>query len=655
MQLRRRIVPLALCLLAAASPARAQGAKAPAAVAEVDRLRAAGKLREAGARAREALAALGEGGDAAARERLLVAEDAVRVAAAAAYARGEDCGYLSPEERAAEPSSGEPLAAASRRLTTTTLERLLKVEAPESRDAYLKDPAFAPLRGVSAARFLFFSVWRRRHLEVWPFPTLRVDTSDPRFDATFDLAAHQAMLRPSEPWVGKDWLKEPAPPSLWETSYQSWQRTLLLPAEHPLPRLRGRDLMDQAIAELGQRAGPGPWGFDAMVLLPLVIETGDLPRARLLIEQLRRGGGILRDVGLNSSLRLLQRLEPLDEAQVALRELLLAHVLGTPPAYVEEDEALRPLAEGIEEQRRLCREGKFAEARARGTANRELAGGRQDHLTLRRQLAELAMLAQAGHAYARGEDAGWFTAEELARDDLGKAPLRARGVKLVFEVVGALSQGIPLVEMRHAVLDDPDFAQLRDGPLLRLDMYEWGQPASVVWPRLEVKTGDPTFDRLFRESAMLSPQPGIKVGAIGGWLDAEERRQTGPADAWLLRWRCALLLPYGEGGWPYRIGLLQDPAAVAAVLKTLEERVKKPKGFDAMARVNLHIAAGDFAAATALIAALQKEGGIFYDMAVAKALALTSNTLRADPGRRGLAAFHELLVQHAVGLPPKKR
>lgn len=647
-------VPVLCVLLAAAVPARAQGAKAPAAVAEVDRLRAARKLREASAKAAEALAALGEGGDAALRERLLVAEDAVRVAAAAAYARGEDCGLFTAEERAAAPLSGEPLDALSRRLTTTTLERLLKVEAAESRDLYLKDAAFAPLREVSAARFLFFQDWKRRHLEVWPFPTLRVDTSDPRFDAVFDFAAHQAMLRPGEPWLGKDWLREPEAPSLWQNVHQCWQRALLFPADYPLPRLRGRDIMDQAVAELGERAGPGPWGFDAMVLLPLVIETGDLPRARFLVEQLRRCGGIVRDVGLNSSLRLFKRLEPLDEAQTALRDLVRAHALGTPPATVEEDAGLATLRAGIEEQRRLTAAGKLAEARARGRANRELAGDGHP-LDTARAAAEVATNAAAGYAYARDVDAGWFDEEELARAGLTKKPLRARGHLLLLETLMSLSQGVPLAEMRHTIMDDPLHAPLRDTPILRCELYVWGQPASVLWPKLDMKTGDPTFDRVFRENAMLSPQPGMKMGAIGNWMDAQERKGMPPVEVWLFRWRCALVLPYGEGGWPTRLGLLQDPVAVGAVLKTLEERVKKPKGFDAMVRVNLHLAAGDFAAATAAVGALHKEGGIFYDMAVDKALNFVLALKRDDPERRGLAACYEQLVQHAIGLPPGKR
>lgn len=193
MRHRAALLTLSLSLLLAGST-RAQdaGQRAQEAIDEIERLREAGKLRAAEERLRQTRSIPRQEIPAPVMSRLVLAQDALLVAVAAAYTRGEDCGYFSAEERARDPALVDRTPAElGLELFATLLERLDRIKDPAVQTAYLTEPRFAPLRERPLARCIFASTWRRPHREVWP--GVRVESGDHAFDVAFDLAAHLAL------------------------------------------------------------------------------------------------------------------------------------------------------------------------------------------------------------------------------------------------------------------------------------------------------------------------------------------------------------------------------------------------------------------------------------------------------------------------------
>lgn len=633
-----RAAALLLLLLALPAGAQSTAERVEAAIADGDRLRAEGRLAAALERLRGAATLSLAEVEPALRERLEVAEDAVLAAAAAAWTRGEDAGL------------GEPVA-----LHRLLLERLASLDAPARRRPYLEDPAFEALRRVPAVRHLLATRWRLPHHVVWP--DLRVTTRDPRFDFVLDLAVHEARLRPGASSIAREWLAAPQPATPGAAWTFRWQCALLAPAEQGSFPSSAAFLRDPAkvapiLAEVAREAGDAPWGFEALRLLNLTIAAGDLARAAHLAARLGQAGGVLEDLGLASALALARALAP-DAPLVARLE---ARLLGG--AVPDEARPTGPVRDALDDVLALSRTGRHREARARLGLAWDLAEAApvSSELVIDLRLGELEAIAAAAAAYGRGEEAGWLTADELAARGLSDAAPRRRGAKLLLPALAGVCAGpLPDPELRDRLRAEPGLAPLRATPLLRMTLHAWGEPSARVWPGRPLETGDAEFDRLFADASALSPQPGFLPPAVATWLAREKARATGWADVWSFRWRCALIAPVGEGGWPLRMSLLADPQALAEALRDLEARAgPEPAGFQALVQVNLHIASGQHERARALLARLAREGGPLYDAAVAKALSFALGVERAGKAGPGLGALLDELGLHACGLhaPP---
>jgi hypothetical protein len=151
------------------------------------------------------------------------------------------------------------------------------------------------------------------------------------------------------------------------------------------------------------------------------------------------------------------------------------------------------------------------------------------------------------------------------------------------------------------------------------------------------------------------PQPGYFMEDAHDWIKGPLSQQRAPADAWAFAWRCALLSPINEGGWPTRHALLGRPDQVADALRVLSERAgASPAGFDAMCMINLAIVAGEHDRATTLVAALHREGGFFYDVGVRHARQMALRVMQARPNDAPVKALVNDLSEHHCGLaqPP---
>src|SRR5690606_11064507 len=137
---------------------------------------------------------------------------------------------------------------------------------------------------------------------------------------------------------------------------------------------------------------------------------------------------------------------------------------------------------------------------------------------------ELAAVTAAAHAYARGEDCGWYSPEELAAPPMKGRTRRALAVSLLVPLLMALNRGVPAAELRHRLMRDPRLAPLMETPMMRALSWSWGRPPAEVWPDLRLDTGDAEFDALFESVAMLSPRPGMLLGPANEFVNGAGAR-----------------------------------------------------------------------------------------------------------------------------------
>lgn len=617
-----------LLALAAAAAGQDAARRLEQVIGEIDRLREEGKLREAGERLASTVPLAKEGVPPALMRRLVLAQNALIVAAASAYGQGEECGFLPEADR--KRGGGTPRELA-RGMFLELIVRLDRLQDPEAREAYLRDPAFAALRERPLARCVFASSWRRPHREVWP--GVQVDTGDPMFDALFDFTAHLGLERPGEPSPAREWLagamqaRNP-PGATWA---MTWRCALISPQDKgglPVasPMLQQPELVAAARSQLRGAFGPAPWGFEALCLLNLAIAAGDHDDALALLGRLQRQGGMFYDMGVDKALALLQRLEA-NDARRALVDVLQAHAAGLPPPAAPPDAHLVELE-------RLLAAGEVKKLRAWFEASQQRSRSKEIGPDLKSDLqaGELAAVSAVAQAYARGEDAGWYTPEQLAKPRFAGLSRPELAVQLLRPILFGLGGGrTPIAETRHMVTTDARLAPLMATPIMRTGAWSWGRPPAEVWPGLKVETGDARFDALFAQVAVLSPRPGALLRPVEEFVRRAPTGGMSPAQVWLYRWRCALLAPAGEGGWPTRLSLLNDPRAVREALRELEASSgAEPTGFQALARVNLHIALGEDERALALVNRLEQEGGFLYDLAVTKGLIMVQNVSGGD-------------------------
>lgn len=647
---------LALPLLLAISPARAQEAELRAAIGEIDRLRLAGRLGDARQRLADSTKIDLQAAPAELRTRMVMAQDALLATAADAYLRGEECGFFTQDERAQDPGLRGPPSVPGRQLLRDLLRRLERVPRGPARAAYLNDPAYARLRAAPATRASFFMLWGRPAQEVWKEPKLV--TGDAEADAL--IARHtrepvddpQVVAAPITAWIDA---KQPTMRAAGDAWPFIWRCALMCPHQKGAGPARSGLLQDpKAVAEARRailaRAGAEPKGFDALCLLNLAVAGGEgAEQVRALVLRLQAEGGPFYDLALFSAHALALRLK--DVAAPGLVDLLDQHALGVAPAPGQD-----PLAElraGLAELLRLSKAGKHAEARARLDANRALTKGQAlpRELALDLLVADGVVFTAAARAYGRGEDCGFYTPKDLTAPHLAGKPPRILGVKLQVESDNRLLR-TEAADLRARVLDDPLLDELRDTPCWRYQAWAWGRAPRLVWPDVKVATRDARFDAVFEAIADKSTRPGAPLHApVHGFLAERDPQRRPLPDEWVFRYQCALLLPHDHGGWAHRVAFLDDPAQVRQVLDVLRPRLgDAPQGFDALCQLNLEIAAGGHERAKALLVTLQREGGFLYDVAIEQANCM-AQAVRRRADRPEVRALIDLIAEHSAGLP----
>jgi hypothetical protein len=172
-----------------------------------------------------------------------------------------------------------------------------------------------------------------------------------------------------------------------------------------------------------------------------------------------------------------------------------------------------PLAEVIADIDALVAEGKLPEARRRLDTTRGLAVPPELQTDL--ELAQTRLLVAAAAAYGRGEDCGFWTAEEVARISGGDQS-RAKARELWNLVLDLMSR-TPTLPFRTRALVDPALEPLRTTPGMRATLWaSWRRPPREVWKDLELRTRR----RLRRD---LQP-PCRRRGAAAGLLHGRRSR-----------------------------------------------------------------------------------------------------------------------------------
>jgi hypothetical protein len=293
---------VALALTVAAlgvTPALAQDAPVDTAaveagIAEIDRLREAGKFGEA-RRAFNALQPTAQKAPEALQVRFSVAVIRTRLEASHRYAAGRDAGYFGADELVKSRMAGfypSEIGVTMARELFAMLARM-RNDRP-LRAALLAAPHLAPLHEAPDFRVARWVAWREPRVAIWPDQSLATDDpvcdelfaelgaeppsppeeEDPRVVRYMDTRGPQRPLRPADLWV-----------FFLRCSYLSPIKQGGWPTRISL--LRKPDAVASAIADIEARVETMPPAFHTACLVNLAVQTDDLERAASLLATLR--------------------------------------------------------------------------------------------------------------------------------------------------------------------------------------------------------------------------------------------------------------------------------------------------------------------------------------------------------------------------------
>jgi len=270
-------------------------------------------------------------------------------------------------------------------------------------------------------------------------------------------------------------------------------------------------------------------------------------------------------------------------------------------------------------------------------------------------LLNLRSQVVAAHSYASGKNPGVIG---LNGDEPTPERLRDAARRMFDYPSGSLRQlGEADTGIKQKIVAEPKFEALHRSPRFRgIRWSSWREPRETIWGKVELDTGDPEFEALFAAIASVpSPPQGYENEAFHAWLQKYVNTHTTAADVWVFRIRCALLNPVNQGGWPTRLGLLRQKAAVAGALAELERRAKgKPSPFQAACMVNLAVANDELDKARALLERLESGPTTFlHDFALhyAQQLAM-QRLLSVRKGDEDLERFANELTDRDCAFPP---
>ncbi len=328
------------------------------------------------------------------------------------------------------------------------------------------------------------------------------------------------------------------------------------------------------------------------------------------------------------------------------------------PAARADEDAFDDVTAAIEEGRRLIEAKKFRPAFDRLLTVTERFRSAPVPIRDAYFRARFACQVNAAVAYAAGEDAGLYSAEQQdrVRTASGAVDYPALGRMLFDRTLHSL-RTVPEGALRQEILADETLAPLHRAPRFRMIRWsEWRQGREIVWGEVRLETGDAHFERTFAEIAdVRPPEPQYESEPVHHYIQEAQRKARSPADAWTFRIRCALLNPVNQGGWPTRFSLLYDEHAAQAARAALEERFgEAPTPFQTTCLVNLALACGDIPATRRLLDSLASGPQFLHDFALnhAEQLGARIELANGDEKDPELKRFLDDVTDVYCGLAP---